>query len=66
MLHSLVQPVSMAGPAVDNNQAIEWKEASRGEIRNCIFSNYNRGAQFGNTLTHFIDADGTGGGSGTS
>ncbi len=50
------------GPALDNNQAIEWKEASRGEIRNCIFSNYNRGANFGNTLTHFIDADGTGGG----
>ncbi len=48
------------GGGVDNNQAIEWKEASRGEIRNSVFSNYNRGAQFGNTTTHFIDADGTG------
>ncbi|MDZ4747370.1 MAG: hypothetical protein SH808_02720 [Saprospiraceae bacterium] len=48
------------GPAVDNNQAIEWKEASRGEIRNCVFANYNRGAAFATTLTHLIDADGTG------
>jgi hypothetical protein len=50
------------GTALDNNQAIEWKEASRGEIRNCIFSNYSRGVQFANTAfgTHKIDADGTG------
>ena len=48
------------GPALDNNQAIEWKEASRGEIRNCIFANYSRGVQFANTTTHFIDADGSG------
>src|SRR5687768_8124061 len=48
------------GPAVDNNQGIEWKEASRGELRNCVFSNYNRGVQFATTTTHTIDADGTG------
>lgn len=48
------------GPAVDNNLGIEWKEAGRGELRNCIFSNYNRGVQFATTATHTIDADGTG------
>lgn len=50
------------GPATDNNQAIEWKEASRGEVYNSVFSHYNRGAQFGNTAAgaHTIDADGSG------
>jgi hypothetical protein len=43
------------GPAVDNNLGIEWKEASRGEIRNCVFSNYNRGVQFATTTTHTVN-----------
>jgi hypothetical protein len=42
------------GPAADNNLGIEWKEASRGEIRNCVFSNYNRGVQFATTVTHTV------------
>ncbi|HEY3385213.1 MAG TPA: hypothetical protein VGK46_01810 [Saprospiraceae bacterium] len=48
--------------AVDQNQGIEFKEAVRGEIKNCIFSNYNRGVQFANTATWTLDADGSGGG----
>ncbi len=48
------------GPATDNNQAIEWKEAARGELRNCVFSNYNRGVAFATTTTHTLDADGGG------
>lgn len=47
------------GPAIDNNLAIEWKEASRGEIRNCIFSNYNRGVQFATTTTHTVNGSPT-------
>jgi hypothetical protein len=49
------------GAGADNDQAIELKEASRGEIRNCIFSNFNRGVQFASKTYHLLDADGTGG-----
>ena len=48
------------GPTLDNNQAMEMKEASRGEIRNSVYSHYSRGIQFATTVTHKIDADGSG------
>lgn len=48
------------GGADDNDYGILWKEASRGEIRNSVFSNFKRGVNFANTTTHTIDADGSG------
>ena len=41
--------------ASDVSRAINWKEGARGEIRNCVFSNFETGVQFATETTHKVN-----------